>query len=57
VADALAARIVTLPEQLRRSITWDHGKEMAQHARFSVDTGVEAGLGVSSEVGLRRDSH
>jgi IS30 family transposase len=31
VADALAARIVTLPEQLRRSITWDHGKEMAQH--------------------------
>jgi IS30 family transposase len=40
VADALAARIVTLPEQLRRSITWDHGKEMAQHARFSVDTGV-----------------
>jgi transposase, IS30 family len=40
VADALAARIVTLPQQLRRSITWDHGKEMAQHARFSVDTGV-----------------
>jgi IS30 family transposase len=40
VADALAARIVTLPQQLRRSITWDHGKEMAQHARFSVDAGV-----------------
>ena len=40
VADALAARIVTLPQQLQRSITWDHGKEMAQHARFSVDTGV-----------------
>jgi IS30 family transposase len=40
VADALAARIITLPQQLRRSITWDHGKEMAQHARFSVDTGV-----------------
>ncbi len=29
-----------LPEQLRRSLTWDHGKEMAEHARFSVDTGV-----------------
>ncbi|MDT7549584.1 MAG: hypothetical protein QOE84_1978 [Actinomycetota bacterium] len=40
VADALAAKIVELPEQLRRSLTWDHGKEMAQHARFSVATGV-----------------
>jgi IS30 family transposase len=40
VADALAAKIVELPEQLRRSITWDHGKEMAQHARFSIATGV-----------------
>jgi IS30 family transposase len=40
VADALAAKIVELPEQLRRSITWDQGKEMAQHARFSVATGV-----------------
>src|ERR671910_729222 len=40
VADALAAKIVELPEQLRRSITWDQGKEMAHHARFSVATGV-----------------
>jgi IS30 family transposase len=40
VADALTARITTLPEQLRRSITWDQGKEMAQHARFTIDTGV-----------------
>jgi IS30 family transposase len=40
VADALAAKIVELPDQLRRSLTWDHGKEMAQHARFSVATGV-----------------
>jgi IS30 family transposase len=40
VADALAAKIVELPTQLRRSITWDQGKEMAQHARFSVATGV-----------------
>jgi transposase, IS30 family len=40
VADALAAKIVELPEQLRRSLTWDQGKEMADHARFSVTTGV-----------------
>ena len=40
VADALAAKIVELPSQLRRSITWDQGKEMAEHARFSVETGV-----------------
>jgi IS30 family transposase len=40
VADALAANITELPEQLRRSITWDQGKEMADHARFSIQTGV-----------------
>ena len=40
VADAVAEAIATLPEQLRRSITWDQGKEMAGHARFSVATGV-----------------
>ncbi len=40
VAEALAAKIVELPEQLRRSITWDQGKEMAAHARFSVAAGV-----------------
>ena len=40
VADALAAKIVELPAQLRRSLTWDQGKEMAAHARFSIQTGV-----------------
>jgi IS30 family transposase len=40
VADALATKIVELPEQLRRSLTWDQGKEMAAPARFSVKTGV-----------------
>ena len=40
VADALAAKITELPDQLRRSLTWDQGKEMADHARFTIDTGV-----------------
>jgi IS30 family transposase len=40
VADALANKIVELPEQLRRSLTWDQGKEMASHARFTDETGV-----------------
>jgi hypothetical protein len=39
-ADALAAKIVELPNQLRRSLIWDQGKEMAAHARFSVKTSV-----------------
>jgi IS30 family transposase len=40
VADALAAKIVELPQQLRRSLTWDQGKEMAEHAGFSIDSGL-----------------
>jgi IS30 family transposase len=40
VRDALATRILSLPEQLRRTLTWDRGHEMAEHARFTVDTGV-----------------
>jgi IS30 family transposase len=40
VADALATHISALPEQLRRSLTWDQGKEMAAHARFTVETDV-----------------
>jgi IS30 family transposase len=40
VRDAIAASIVTLPEQLRRSLTWDQGSEMAEHAKLRIDTGV-----------------
>jgi IS30 family transposase len=40
VADALAAHIRTLPEQLRRSLTWDRGSELAEHRRFSLATEV-----------------
>jgi IS30 family transposase len=38
--DAIAARITAMPEQLRRSLTWDRGKELAQHAQLKVDTGL-----------------
>ncbi len=38
---ALAASIATLPEQLRRSLTWDQGKEMAEHAKFTLDSGLQ----------------
>ena len=41
VRTAMTAKIKTLPEHLFRSITWDQGSEMAQHAKFSVDTGVD----------------
>ena len=41
VREALAAKIQTLPVQLRRTLTWDRGKEMAEHVRFTVDTGVQ----------------
>jgi IS30 family transposase len=41
VRDAIAASIVTLPAQLRRSLTWDQGAEMAEHAQLRIDTGVE----------------
>jgi len=41
VRDAIASAIVTLPEHLRRSLTWDQGAEMAQHARLRIDTGLQ----------------
>jgi IS30 family transposase len=41
VRDAIASSITTLPEQLRRSLTWDQGAEMAQHAQLRIDTGLE----------------
>ena len=41
VRDAIARMITTLPEQLRRSLTWDQGAEMARHAQLRIDTGLQ----------------
>ncbi|WP_419554813.1 IS30 family transposase [Candidatus Poriferisodalis sp.] len=41
VRDAIAASVSTLPQQLRRSLTWDQGAEMAQHAQLCTDTGLD----------------
>ena len=41
VTEKIAEQIVGLPEHLRLSLTWDQGREMAQHLSFTVATGVE----------------
>ena len=41
VRDAIAGTINTLPEALRRSLTWDQGAEMSMHAQLRIDTGVQ----------------
>lgn len=41
VRDAITGTITTLPEQFRRSLTWDQGAEMARHARLRIDTGLQ----------------
>jgi IS30 family transposase len=40
VRDAIATTSATLPDQLRRSLPWDQGAEMAQHAQLRIDTGL-----------------
>ena len=40
VREAIARTITALPEALRRSLTWDRGAEMSEHAQLRIDTGV-----------------
>jgi IS30 family transposase len=40
VREAMTRQVLTLPASMRRSLTWDQGKEMAQHLQFSLDTNV-----------------
>jgi IS30 family transposase len=41
VVEAVAKQVKKLPIELRRSLTWDRGKEMASHRVFSVATDVQ----------------
>jgi IS30 family transposase len=40
VREAIAAKIATLPDHLGKSLTWDQGAEMAQHAQLRIETGL-----------------
>jgi IS30 family transposase len=41
VRDAITRTITSLPERLRRSLTWDQGSEMAEHARLRIEAGLQ----------------
>ena len=41
VRDAMTAAIQDLPQMLLKSVTWDQGREMAEHAKFTIDTGIQ----------------
>jgi IS30 family transposase len=41
VVNALSRQVCTLPMDLRRTLTWDRGTELAQHKRFSIATNVQ----------------
>ena len=41
VGERLATEVQRLPQELFKSLTWDQGKEMSHHAKFTIDTGID----------------
>ena len=41
MANALKKTVTTLPSHLKQSLTWDRGKELSDHARFTIESGVK----------------
>jgi IS30 family transposase len=41
VREAYAEAFKTIPDELRKTLTYDQGKEMSQHAQFTIDTGIQ----------------
>jgi IS30 family transposase len=41
VVNAITNKITELPEQLKKSLTWDRGMELAKHKQFTVDTDIK----------------
>jgi transposase, IS30 family len=56
VRDAITEAIIELPEQLRRSLTWDQGAEMAEHVRLRIDTGLQVYYAAATRAGPPADA-
>jgi len=41
VWEAYAEAFKTVPNELRKTLTYDHGKEICQHEKFNIDTGIQ----------------
>ncbi len=41
VVSAITQKVIGLPEQLKKSLTWDRGMELAQHKLFTIDTDIK----------------
>lgn len=41
VVGAITQKVIELPHQLKKSLTWDRGMELAQHKMFTIDTNIK----------------